>query len=321
MENKNNEQEVDLLDIITLCFSKINSFFHSLLSLGAWFLRFVYRHKKAFLAVLVAAVAFSFFWSRPENRKYRMEAEIRINVMDAFFYHDMVDVIDHYCKNSDQGLMCGMLGLDENMCNRIKRAQSFFYVDKLKDGTPDEICYEDKYIADTTKRQMEDRLLIRVVVTDTTDMNKIKNGLQYYFDNNPMVSRMNKERMAQLDGKINSLTNESVLLDSLRRNEYFHKSNPDVKLGGSLFLTEKDKQLYHGELLNLENTMNKVRYEKAVSATSVNFVSDFFMVKIVNNLFITFIISFSLMFLTAFLILLVLEKKKQIVDFLEKNDD
>ena len=320
MENNNEDKEIDLIALLKFCGNKFSSLFHFFGKVAVWVLRFLYRKRIQFGVAIVLALAFSLFWSRPGHRQYRVEAEVRINVMDAFYFHNLINNLDLFCKNNDKQGLCNQLHIDCDESDKLLRASSFFYVDKLKDGTPDEVCYDDNYVPDSTKTQMEDRLLIRLVVSDTTDMAILQQGLLYYFNHNPMIERMNQERVAQLDSRIGNLTQETVLLDSLRRNEYFNHRTPEMKLSGSLFLTEKDKQLYHGELLDLEAKKSQSQYEKVVNSNSVNFVSGFILVKILNNFVFTFAVSLVMALFLCFVISLVHDKHKQIIAFLEKED-
>jgi hypothetical protein len=318
MENSNEKKEVDLFDILSMlsrkCAGMIMAVGHAL----AWILRFAYRKRSFVVVAVVAALVFTAYWSRPTNRRYQMEAEIRINVIDAFYFHDQVASLNRFCVNNDRVAMSSLLGLKPQVCNRILSANSFFYIDKLRDGTPDEVCY-GRYVADTTKRQMEDRLLIRLVVSDTTNMALLQKGLQYYFDHNPIVVKMNAERLSQLDGRISSIGKEVQLLDSLRRIQYFKKTDPDMKLDGSLFLTEKDKQLYHGDILSLEKDMNSNQYERVVNANSVNFASEFVLIKVLNTFQRTLALSLPISLLAFFFLALLLDKRGAIKDFLERK--
>ena len=320
MEKNNGVEEIDLIELLSICWRKLYAFIQGIVGILVWCVRLIYKKRLYFVAATLISAAIAAYIARPSNRSYRMEAEMRINVMDAYFFHDLVNTLDLFCKNKDHNSLCYNLQMDCDDCERIQKAQSFFYIDEMKDNRPDRICYGE-YKADSTSQVMEDRLLVRLVIKDSTDINKFKDGLLHYFRNNSIAYKTNNERIEQLEGKIAMLKNETELLDSLRRNEYFKKTNPDLRLSGSLFLTEKEKQLYHTQLLDLESRLNEAKYQKAINADPVNFVSDFYLVKVENGLMKTFIYLFIGVNVLCFLIMAYLAKRKKIISFLEAEED
>lgn len=312
-----NEKDIDLVQI----FIKVGDFFgriwSSLGNLVAFVIRFSYRKRLYFLGALLASVAFTAWWARPSHRVYQMETEVRINMLDAFFFNDQINRLDLLCQNGDYLSLSHQLGLSPAACERFKRTESFFIVDKLCDGTPDEVCY-GKYKADTTQRQMDDRLLIRLSVSDTSNFSQLRAAMLYFFDSNPVISKMNVERLAQINGRINSIGREVSILDSLRYKEYFKEKEPQMHLDGSMIVSEKDKRLYHSDILSLKKDEDDNVYEKTVNGDCVNFVSDFFLVKVDNGYVQTFIYSLIGFFILTFFIALFVDRRQQMKAWLEK---
>ena len=310
---------MDLMDVAVAVGHKVGTLGRAVAKFAGRAARFAYRHRLMMMVVAVISVACAFYLTRGDKRRMRMESEVRVNVMDAFYYNDLTRMLDYMCQNKDYKSLGRALNMEEEVAEHISAVKSFFYIDDLHDGTPDYIAY-DGYKADTGSVVLKDRLILRVVVNDTADMQQYRKGLQYYFDHNPMVAKMNTQRMSSLDGRIGNLEKEATLLDSLRRKEYFSNEEKTVKLSGSYIVAEKDKQLFHGPILELENEKNRQVLEKNVYPNSVNFVSDFVLVKKENGLVKTFVLVFAFLFFVASSICYVTDHRKDIVNYLEGKE-
>lgn len=317
MDNQNNEKEIDLVSILAVCGRKLKALFKNFGRALSWSLRFAYKNKAYMLGAFVCAILFAAFWGRPSNRKFQMETELRVNVLDSYFFNDMVTSINHMCDNSDVAGLSKSLNVAPDVAKTLCSVNSFFIVDKLCDGTPDEVCY-DEYKADTTKQIMKDRLLIRIVISDTTLVDSISKGLIYFFSSNPYVMENNKERLSQIEEGIGSINNEMLMLDSLRKYEYFKSKVREMQLEGPLIVSEKNKQLYYNDILSLEKSRNEKAFERAVMSTSVMWARDFVMTKVYNKYFKSFILSFIFFGIIALLLGFVTGEKAQIKEFLSK---
>ena len=317
MENQKEGQEIDLLRILSVCVRQLKVWLACLCNFLVSSLRFAYKKRKYMVCTVICAAFFTAFWARPSHRSFQMESEIRIHVLDAFFFKDMVSDLNHMCLNNDRSSLARVLGVGEDVARKLNSANSFFIVDKLCDGTPDEVCFGE-YVADTTKVIMKDRLLVQLVISDTSLVDSISNGIIRYFDSNPYVSQSNRERVYQIDDQIASIDNEVQMLDSLRKFEYFKKTTTEMKLTGPLIVSEKSKELYYNDILTLENSRNEKMFERAVSSKSVNFIRNFVLINVQNKYIPTFFISFFIFAGIALIIALLVDEKARIKSFLER---
>lgn len=317
MESQKDPQEIDLIRILSIIWRRIACVFAVVYKSVVWSVRYAYKKKLYMLAALVCSIAFTAFWGRPVNRKYQMDSELRINVLDAYYFKDVIESIDHMCRNKDSISMSKNLKITPKVAQILESAKAYYVVDKLMDGTPDEVCYGE-YVADTTKRIMSDRLVIRLVLKDTTFIDTMANVLLRYLEENPYVKKVNEQRIAQIDNKIANINKEVVMLDSLRKYEYFVKHAKDLQLEGPLIVSEKSKQLYYNDILSLAKMRDECVFEREVYAQSVNYLHDFVLVKEENKYLKTFICSFALFVVLAFILAVFNGKKSNIKTFLEK---
>lgn len=317
MGDQQEGKEIDLLKVLSVCARYIVGLFVKLGNVLVWSLRYVYQNRKYLVAAFVCAIAFTLYWARPTHRSYKMESELRINVLDAYFFNDMIANLNHMCLNDDHAGKAKALGVGQDVAKKLISSNAFYVVDKMCDGTPDEVCY-DSYKADTTKIIMKDRLLVNLVVADTAFVDSISNGIIRYFNRNPYVCKSNSERVAQIDDQIMSVDNELLMLDSLRKYEYFKKTATEMKLNGPLIVSEKNKELYYNDILSLEKLRNEKLYARAVYSNSVNFIRDFVLVKVQNKYIPTFFLSFFVFVVISLAIGFVVEEKAKIKAFLER---
>lgn len=317
MENQKEGQEIDLVSVLSVGVKQVKKFFSCLYSGFVWCLRYAYQNKKYMVAALFCSVLFTAYWARPAHRGYKMETEMRIHVLDAYFFNDMLANLNHMCLNNDRVSLAKSLGLGEDVAKKVSGVESYFIVDKLCDGTPDEVCH-GKYEADTTKTIMKDRLIVSLVVSDTSLVDSVSNGIIRYFDSNLYVNQNNRERVSQIDDQIRSIDNEVLMLDSLRKYEYFLKAGKEMKLNGPLIVSEKNKELYYNDILSLEKARNEKMFEKAVYSKSVSFIRNFVLVKVQNMYIPTFIFSLIAFVGIFFVLSLLVGKREEIKAFLEK---
>ncbi|MBO4333527.1 MAG: hypothetical protein J5875_10250 [Paludibacteraceae bacterium] len=317
MGNQLEGQEIDLLKVFSLCVKHIVNFFAKMGRWLVWCLRSAYQHRKYMVGAMVCAIAFTAYWARPTHRGYQMENELRINVLDAYFFSDMLANLNHMCLNEDRTSLAKSLGVGLDVAKKLSSSNAFYIVDKMCDGTPDEVCY-DTYKADTTKVIMKDRLLVSLVISDTAFIDSISNGIIRYFNKNPYVCKSNGERVSQIDDQILSIDNELLMLDSLRKYEYFKKAATEMKLNGPLIVSEKNKELYYNDILSLEKLRNEKQYARAVYSNSAVFIRDFVLVKVQNKYIPTFILSFFVFVVISLGLAFVVDEKARIKAFLER---
>lgn len=318
MDNQK-EKEIDLVQILSTIWNGIANICTWCVDAVKWSLRFAYKHRIGVCVSVVLAILFTMFWGRPANRSSKMETEMRINVQNSFFFHDVIASLDYMCKYQDTIRIAKELNLPMKHAKKLLGVKSYYFVDKLCDGTPDEICMGN-FEADTTKQIMTDRLLLNMEVRDTLSLKSIEDGILYYFENNSLIEKANKERIEESTTMLANVEKELFMLDSLRKNEYFNKKEKSYTLGGNMIVTEKEKQLFHDEILRLSLKKNQCVYELNVNSKCVNFIRPFVMTDIKNGYVSTFAKSFVVFLILVMVFCWFSDQKKNIVKFLEKED-
>lgn len=317
MEKKEKE-ELDLFEILRAAYRFFLGLLSCIKTCAMWICRFIFQNKTAMIVFLLLGVVFGIYWSRPSNRAFVAESEMKINVGDAFYINRLLSSLNSYCLNEDFRSLSRTLELPIEQAVKIGAVKSYFYIDDLNDGSPDRIDYSESLDADTSYTKMQDRLLLQIVTVDSSLISTIQDALIKHIENNEYIDNMNAIRMGQLEERILSFENEIFLLDSLRRLEYFKDNKSRIAFDGTLMLAEKDKRLYHSDILALEKEKETLEWIRDVKYKSVKMASDLSVVKVTNKPFST-IVKFSLIvFVIGLFVTILFVNRKNIVNYLSR---
>lgn len=322
MENLD-KNEVDLLDILRIGLMYVISFFKLIMRFFTWLLRFIYQQKAIIGLFLIMGLAYALFESRNGNLKHKASTEMSINMHDAYFFNSLISTLDLYCENEDKSFLAQSLNLTDEEAKDLISIKSYYVIDEMIDGTPDKVDFEKKYNAlDTTCTRMKDRLVVEAIVKENLPLfTKLPSALDYYFSNNPILKAENEIRLKQIDENINSIRNEIFMMDSLRKIEYFKQTKNNNNTEKTIILNEKDKTLYHEEMLKMEGRIYDLQWSKQINSHCVNFVSDFSIEpKAVNRITKSLLKYVSIGFGIGLLVALILFSRKDVKAFLENKD-
>ncbi|MEE3483743.1 MAG: hypothetical protein VZQ98_05405 [Bacteroidales bacterium] len=317
---ENEKREIDLVDVIKDLFESIKKLVTNIFSFLGWILRLIYHEKIIMIIFCLIGCLAGYYVSR--TKIYRAEVELRFNANhDAYFYKNMVDPLYNQCKYRDINSIAQHFKLSETEAASIVNIQSFYYVDVLIDGSPNYIDYNGIYNAlDTSSAIMPDRLRLLVDCTDSTMFKKMEDAFTYFFSENPQIVKENELRRNQLNEKISATTNEIVMLDSLRKREYFVRKR-DVELStDKMVVVEREMKLYHNEILTLENMKQQLVWDRDVFEDGVCFTNHFEYNPHPINSRIKMILIFGLIFLTlGFIVSVIKVKKDKVFTYLKKD--
>jgi hypothetical protein len=317
------KKELDLFDVLRIFFKSAKIAVFAIFSFFTWLFRFLFQVKWILLGAIVCGVLFSLFWSKPDNLFYKGETEMRFNIYDAYFYKNQFNLLNSYCEDENRTSLSNALQITMAEAYNLVSINSCFIIDLRSDGTPDEVDYANSYDAkkDTINSRMGDRLMIVVFSKDTAIYSNLLVKIKAFLESNSIVSAENAIRLRHIDEKIVALDNEIYLLDSLRKKEYFKKeSDTYAKLDQTILLSEKERRLYHDDILGLEGSKQGLRWEKEIRPDGVRFLAPFRIdPKPVNRLtrsLVRFIPPFSVL---GFFVALAWRFRKEVYKFLSEK--
>ncbi len=319
MEDKENK-ELDLWDVLKSVGSAIKSGMLSVAKGLGWVCRLVFKYKFLALGCIVVMALVCTYKNR--TNVYQSEADLKLISFHSYFVKNILDPINVQCAYSDSVSVANKLGISESDASKIRAIKTYYYVDLQNDGTPDYVDYDGKFdMKDTTMSILPWKVKIAVETTDTSVMSKLTDAFSHAIISNSQVKKENALRIAQLDEKIAMVDHEILLLDSLRRKEYFERKK-DVLLAmdKTVMLNEREMKLYHNDILELQKTKQDLSWERNIYELCVSFENEFEVNPLpVNRWSKTYPKYFLLGLLFSIVIALFLESKESIQKYLNKE--
>ncbi len=314
----NGEREIDLIDLLgrffSWCGKAIVAIGKLIYSVFLWVFLFFYRTWKYYLiALLFVAALFAYKTRMP---KY-YDCNMRVQSMCVNSSYPINLVNDWNYK----------LQLPDSISQQIIDVNATYLIDYNGDGHPDAVEeYDSKAMKDTTtayaRKRMTHFFNVQVqlfIKEDSTILDSIRSALMEYLSNDAWIAEQNRIWQVQNAATIKRIQKEIEILDSLQMKEYFgENSRFGIERDGSfLMISEKDKRLFHDEILKLlgrEQSAERYFYPEAFRV-----IQDFTIPTTpVNTTMYNAKKSFKYIILLATLVILILDRRKAIKAFAEK---
>lgn len=307
IQNEPQEQEIDLIDLMSRACRWTGNL---IVKVFNTILYFLIRNRYWYLLLLAIIAIVTVLGHKITTKQYTCRMIVETQRIDA---SDVINLINQWNNNNNN--------------NNIKAMRGCYMLDFNKDGIADKIeDYTGRVITDTSilNKRMSRRFVIEAELYNATDKNvldDVKTKLFEYLNNDPWVINRNEIIIGEQKNMIARIEKEIAQLDSLKSTEYF-KDNNQYKLdknGGLMMVNEKDKHLYHNDiisLLSLKQSIERNLYNepfKVIQDFSEPSQEDNNMSAIAKK--VSFII---LVF--GSLIILLIDNRKKIKPLIEKAD-
>jgi hypothetical protein len=244
-------QEIDLWDILQRfgrwCAKAAFALFIFLLRKSVWL--------AGFILAGVAVGGILYVTSKPF---YSTHMHLKVNVVDNFFYLNLIN--ENFApENIDNPQdLAKKLAIPEKIAEQINAIRACYGVDLNKDGLPDIIDEENKYMfsEDSVKaaQVLHNMFYISAWVYSNETLPYIRKSVIDFINQNEYLQRHVTRRIAEINEQIAYLHLQLNRFDSLQQYEYFQKEragNKKVGSGQLLILNEQTQPLYHSDLINL----------------------------------------------------------------------
>ncbi len=256
-DEKNSVQEINIIDLLQIIVNGIWTLIKKVGSFFGWLGCLAYQRKLIVGLCTLIGIGVGVYFS--SHKVYRGEVEIKINLNDAYFYKNVIDPLYNQCRYGDYEKIAEDFGISLEEARKIARVKAYYYIDYLGDGTPNEINYSESFDgSDTTDVIMSDRLRLVVDCLDKDLLSRMDSCFNHFFSQNPQIVRENELSKAMLNDRINAVTKEIAVLDSLRKKEYFQRKEHVNLSTDKMVLVEREIKLYHPEILALESEKNSL---------------------------------------------------------------
>ncbi len=201
---------------------------------------------------VVIGIAISVIAHKTAPRTYTSTMTVRTNVLDNAF---MISYVQELGQIEDTLVRAKTLHIPDTSAKYIASIDAFYGIDSDGDGATDYIDFKRQFKFNPKEgepRKVSKIFYVQVTVVDESVFSFIGKGLTQALNTNHYIVEHNTIRLQQLRARLDEVNRQLIMLDSVQRTDYF-KNPKEAKAssGQLLMMNEKDRQLYHNEILNL----------------------------------------------------------------------
>ena len=213
-----------------------------------------------------------------------------------------------------------------NNNNNILDIHGCFLLDINKDGAGDLIePFSKKEVTDTAilNKRINGRFAVEARVLNAnfdSVLIDVKNKVIEYISNDAWVIDRNERTIKEQKAMIARIETEMAQLDSLKNTEYFQENNQYKldKSGGLMMVNEKDKHLYHNDIISLLGRKQAIEHNLYDEPFRV--VQDFAEpIQEDNNLYVIAKKICTILLLLGTLLIILIDNRKKIKPLIEKS--
>jgi hypothetical protein len=267
------EQEIDLWAILQKtskwCVNILRIVIVFLVQKSIWLLTF------AVVGALLGCTLYKI--SKPY---YNSTMQLYSNVLSNDYFVDAINnEFSHIIKPKD---FAKKLAVPDSIAKQIRSIEACYGIDLNKDGRVDIIDEKNKYIhhrdSSRAARIVYGVFYVNVHAYSVNEdiLSTIRNNVMQFISTNEYVQLHNQEKIVSLQEQTKYIESQISRLDSLQQADYF-KAEKDLKksAGQLLILNEKDHQLYHGDLLGLDDRILNIHTTLALYSDPVTITQEF----------------------------------------------
>lgn len=312
LQNEPQEQEIDLIDLIGRACRWTGNLISKTFTTIVYFL---IRNRYWYLILLAIIAITTIISYKTRDKLFTCSMIVETQRVNS---SDVINLINQWNYNSSN---------TNTNNNYIKAIHGCYMLDFNQDGFADKIeDYTGRVITDTIllNRRMNDRFVVEAELfnADNKDvLTDVKTQLFNYLNNDPWVINRNeiikdeqKNMIARIDKEINQL-------DSLKSTEYFSE-NSQYKLdknGGLMMVSEKDKHLYHKDIILLLSQKQEI--ERNFYDEPFKVIQDFSEPMQEDNNFFSILKHWLIIgLLLGSILIIIIDNRKSIKTLIEKSD-
>ena len=267
-EEQNNEnyqeREIDLIDLLERFFNWLGRAFVQLgiLCKNAvlWIIKFLIRNWLLYVCACILAIGSTFYKSTSQPPYYDCSMRLECMCVNASYAINRVNEWNY------------KIGLSDSISKQIRHVDASYLLDYNGDGNADAVEeYNSQAMKDTTyaytRMRMAHTFDINVEIflaKDSTILDSVRNAILAYLYDDKWIQEQNVLWQRESKNRISRLDKEIEILDSLQKKEYFSKNDKKFGVerdGSFLMISEKDKRLYHSDLISLTNSKLAIEHQ------------------------------------------------------------
>ena len=319
---ENNNKEINLLQLLTLLYNWFIKVLKNTINFFGNLIQLSYKFKILTIVVVAFNVSISLYLTRPSARIYKAEAMAMLYGSEAQTVKEVCKQLENSISSNNLYSLATKLSIPDSVAKNIVGFQSFYVIDYMKDKVADKIDFNNNHsLTDTLNIKMKDRLYFRVLSTNINQIPKVQVAILNYFNNNNVMKAQFANKRSELIQEIKICNNESLLIDSLAKVSYFKEVDKQLQFDkNKLIVGEQKKQLFYGELLDLQNIKSKAETQIVDFKQPVELPSGFVLNPIPLNGRVKYgVESIFIGYFIAVVISVLINNFKKIIKFLERK--
>ncbi len=321
---ENNLKEVSLFQLIAIIFQWIKKILTNFIQFVGKSLQLLYKFKWVTLSIVILCVAAGLYFSRPNARIYKVEAMAVLHGGDVQTLKEICKQLENSLATNDYLSLATKMGIPDSVSRKFFAIRTFDVIDYLGDGTADKIDFKRRHALDDTMNvKMKDRLYIQIRTQSIQLVPAFQEALVKYFTSHPILSSQFEAQKKFYADQIKICDAELQRIDSLAKVFYFKDNIDQIKFeNNKLIVGESRKQLFYGELLEINSRKVWSENKLAECVLPVDFPSNFVVIpNAVNSRFKMLVIALFGSVVLSLLFAFLFDNLKNIVNFLENKKE
>lgn len=321
--DQNTKSDLDLVVICAAVFDWFKNVLRYIAHAIATLIRLAWKKKLIVILAAILGAVLGYYFVACEDYEFKIESEaqLRTNTTDAGTVFEVLTALDNQCLAKRYDELANALHIPEDSAEMIKRIEPYYWVDTRHDGNPTYVDKTKTYLKDTSIVRLNDRLQVKVITSNLDMLPRLATLLRKCISDNERISYRHKLKLESDSMFAAKYGLEVMMLDSLRNIEYFGaaSSRNKVQIDGPMIVSNKDKQLYHDQIMALQGSKQEFLNSMVRNAYCVDFINEFVVTKIsMRWLKIPVCGAIAFAFL-AIMCCYVSSRKKKILAFFEKE--
>ena len=319
---ENDNKEINLLQLFSLFFDWVIRTSKSIFKFIGKLFQLSFRHLALTIVIIVISLSISIYLTRPEAKIYKAEALAMIYGPEAQTVREVSKLLENTSPESKSTSLATILSLPDSITKNIVGFHSYTVIGYLKDHVEVKVDYSDNYPQkDTMYIKMTDRVQMQLLTKNIRQIPQIQKAILSYFNNNSTLKTQFDARKNEHIQRIKICETEIHRIDSLAKVSYFKDNNQQMRFDNQkLIVGEQKKQLFYGELLNLNQEKYGSEYYLANFNQPVQLPSNFVVSPVPVNGTVKYgVISLFIGFIISLVISIIIENYKKAINYLKSR--
>ena len=278
MEHK----ETSLFDLIYAACKACGRGINRIICLLSRMIRLSWRKAYIVLPLLILGLAAGIYWTRPENRKYKVEAVLILNGPTEFDVAQALMPIEFAvdANMSETQNLQNLLQLEPEIARVTTRFEHFPVIDFRHDSVPDMIDYKRSHKrSDTLDIVMDNRIAVRFRTKNINSVPTVQQNLLQYLNSQPQIQAAFEAKKADIERFAEFCRVQTEVLDSFIVEFYFNQGtgcqNKVRPWSPGLVVGSREVQAMHNDMFELMERRKQVTHELSLMTAPVVLDSNF----------------------------------------------